>query len=125
MILCTALRKMSLVFSSRKLRQPIIWLCHAILNRFGTDIEIKDNIAVINGVDKLHSANVNATDLRGGAALVVAALCANGESNIYGIEHIDRGYENLENALSSIGADIKRSKNEGETKAKASKKEIE
>ena len=88
-------------------------------------IEIKDNIAVINGVDKLHSANVNATDLRGGAALVVAALCANGESNIYGIEHIDRGYENLENALSSIGADIKRSKNEGETKAKASKKEIE
>lgn len=95
------------------------------LNRFGTDIEIKDNIAVINGVDKLHSANVNATDLRGGAALVVAALCANGESNIYGIEHIDRGYENLENALSSIGADIKRSKNEGETKAKASKKEIE
>ena len=85
------------------------------LNRFGTDIEIKDNIAVINGVDKLHPANVHATDLRGGAALVVAALCADGESNIYCIEHIDRGYENLEKALSSIGANIKRSKNEGTT----------
>ena len=68
------------------------------LNRFGTDIEIKDNIAVINGVDKLHPA-----------------LCADGESNIYCIEHIDRGYENLEKALSSIGANIKRSKNEGTT----------
>lgn len=85
------------------------------LNRFGTDIEIKDNIAVINGVNKLHPANVHATDLRGGAALVVAALCADGESNIYCIEHIDRGYENLEKALSSIGANIKRSKNEGTT----------
>lgn len=95
------------------------------LNRFGTDIEIKDNIAVINGVDKLHCANVHATDLRGGAALVVAALCASGESNIYSIEHIDRGYENLENALSSIGADIKRSKNEGATKEKTVKKEYE
>ena len=72
-----------------------------------------DKVRVIAGKDK------------GVEALVVAALCANGESNIYGIEHIDRGYENLENALSSIGADIKRSKNEGETKAKASKKEIE
>ena len=88
-------------------------------------IEIKDNIAVINGVDKLHCANVHATDLRGGAALVVAALCASGESNIYSIEHIDRGYENLENALSSIGADIKRSKNEGATKEKTVKKEYE
>lgn len=48
--------------------------------------------------------------MRGGAALVVAALCADGESNIYCIEHIDRGYENLEKALSSIGANIKRSK---------------
>lgn len=92
------------------------------LVRFGADIDIKDNIAVINGVDKLHSSNVCATDLRGGAALVAAALCAEGESNIYDIEHIDRGYENLEKALSFIGADIKRSKYEGATKEKAEEK---
>ena len=89
------------------------------LNRFGADIDVKDNIAVINGVKKLHGANVHCTDLRGGAALVVCALCAYGESEIYDIHHIDRGYESFESALSSIGADIKRSKNEGETKEKS------
>lgn len=89
------------------------------LNRFGADIDVKDNIAVINGVKKLHGANVHCTDLRGGAALVVCALCAYGESEIYDIHHIDRGYESFESNLSSIGADIKRSKNEGETKEKS------
>ncbi len=89
------------------------------LNRFGADIDVKDNIAVINGVKKLHGANVHCTDLRGGAALVVCALCAYGESEIYDIHHIDRGYESFESTLSSIGADIKRSKNEGETKEKS------
>lgn len=93
------------------------------LNRFGADIDVKDNIAVINGVKKLHGANVHCTDLRGGAALVVCALCAYGESEIYDIHHIDRGYESFESALSSIGADIKRSKNEGETKEKSNQKE--
>ncbi len=89
------------------------------LNRFGADIDVKDNIAVINGVKKLHGANVHCTDLRGGAALVVCALCAYGESEIYDIHHIDRGYESFESNLSLIGADIKRSKNEGETKEKS------
>ncbi len=91
------------------------------LNRFGTDIDIKDNVAVVNGVKKLHASNVHATDLRGGAALVVCALYADGESKIYDIHHIDRGYESLEKALSSIGADIKRSNNEQTTKEKENK----
>ncbi|MGN0521336.1 MAG: UDP-N-acetylglucosamine 1-carboxyvinyltransferase [Eubacterium sp.] len=78
------------------------------LNRFGSDIEINDKIAIINGVKELHGANVNATDLRGGAALVIAALSANGTSTVNCINHIDRGYESIEKALSSLGADIKR-----------------
>ncbi len=84
------------------------------LCRFGADIQIDNKLAVINGVKKLHSANVIATDLRGGAALVVGALAAEGESTVSSIYHIDRGYERLEEALSSIGADIKRIKYEKE-----------
>lgn len=78
------------------------------LNRFGTDIEVNEKIAVINGVKKLHASNVNATDLRGGGALVVAALAAEGRSVISRINYIDRGYENIEGALKDLGADIKR-----------------
>lgn len=85
------------------------------LNRFGADIQVNDKLAVINGVKHLHSANVNATDLRGGAALVVAALGAEGTSTVSCIHHIDRGYENLETALSNLGADIKRISNGKET----------
>ncbi|MGN1124007.1 MAG: UDP-N-acetylglucosamine 1-carboxyvinyltransferase [Eubacterium sp.] len=88
------------------------------LCRFGPDIQIDNKLAVINGVKKLHSANGIATDLRGGAALVVAALAAEGESTISSIYHIDRGYDRLENALSSIGADIKRMDYEEERKSK-------
>ena len=84
------------------------------LNRFGCDIEINDKLAVINGVKSLHPANVYATDLRGGAALVVAALKAEGESTINCLEHIDRGYERLEDNLTLLGADIKRINNEKE-----------
>ena len=95
------------------------------LRRMGADIHQDRNHAIIKGVKKLTGATLAASDLRAGASLVVAALMADGNSTIENLHHIDRGYENLENALSSIGADIKRSKNEGETKAKASKKEIE
>lgn len=86
--------------------------CVSELNRFGAQIDVKDNIAVINGVERLHAANVKATDLRGGAALIVAALAADGETVIENIEHIDRGYERPELALAAIGADIKRTENE-------------
>lgn len=82
------------------------------LNRFGCDIEVNDNLAVINGVKELKGANVVSTDLRGGAALVVAALKAEGQSIIGDIYHIDRGYASIENELQKLGAEIKRINNE-------------
>jgi len=78
------------------------------LNRFGADITVKDSVAVVNGVKNLYGANVYCTDLRGGAALVIAALAAEGMSAIGDIYHIDRGYESIENSLAAIGADIRR-----------------
>lgn len=85
------------------------------LNLFGADISVNDRIAVVNGVKNLHSADAVCTDLRGGAAVVIAGLVANGESTIKKIYHIDRGYENIENQLNSLGADVKRIRYEKET----------
>lgn len=84
------------------------------LNRFGTDVEINNNIAVVNGVKSLTGADVYATDLRGGAALVIAGLKAEGESTVNNLCYIDRGYEKLETSLTLLGADIKRIDNEKE-----------
>lgn len=92
------------------------------LNRFGADIQLNEKLAVISGVKKLHCANVNATDLRGGAALVTAALSAEGCSQIDRVYHIDRGYEHLEENLSQLGADITRTKNGKEECKKGGKK---
>lgn len=78
------------------------------LNRFGADITVDDQMAVINGVKTLHAADVYATDLRGGAALVIAGAVAEGETTVRAIEHIDRGYERLEENFRLLGADIKR-----------------
>lgn len=78
------------------------------LNLFGTDISINDRIAVVNGVKNIHPADVKCTDLRGGAAVVIAALKANGISTVSDIYHIDRGYECIENQFALLGADIKR-----------------
>ncbi|MFR5876623.1 MAG: UDP-N-acetylglucosamine 1-carboxyvinyltransferase [Eubacterium sp.] len=78
------------------------------LCRFGADIEVNDRVAIVNGTCDIHSAGAVCTDLRGGAAVVIEALAANGVSTIKNIEHIDRGYESIEKQLSSIGADIKR-----------------
>lgn len=80
------------------------------LNRFGADITVNDRIAVVNGVKNLYGANVFCTDLRGGAALVVAGLAAEGITTIGDIYHIDRGYESIEESLKLIGADISRVK---------------
>lgn len=80
----------------------------AQLNRFGADITINDRVAIINGVDKIHSADAVCTDLRGGASVVIEALGANGKSRISRLEHLDRGYEAIEEQLSRLGADIKR-----------------
>lgn len=76
------------------------------LKKFGAKIEVKNRVAVTKGVLNLHAANVYATDLRGGAALIVAALCAKGISKIYNIPYIDRGYETIEDQLSNLGANI-------------------
>lgn len=78
------------------------------LNRFGADITVNDRSAIINGVKTLYGANVFCTDLRGGAAMVIAALAAEGKSSIGDIYHINRGYEKIEENLALIGADIKR-----------------
>lgn len=83
------------------------------LKRFGADITVNDRIAVVNGVKNLYAANVYSTDLRGGAALVIAALAAEGTSTVGDIYHIDRGYEKIEKCFNSIGARIKRIDNEG------------
>lgn len=77
------------------------------LNKMGANIELKDNShAIIHGKTKLHGASINATDLRGGAALVVAGLVADGDTVISNIEYILRGYENLILKLKNVGADI-------------------
>ncbi len=78
------------------------------LRRLGAKIRIHSNAAVIEGVPNYSAANTGATDLRGGAALVLASLSAQGNSVIDNIHYIDRGYECIEKHLSEIGADIKR-----------------
>ena len=65
-------------------------------------------VAIVEGVRKLYGANVVATDLRGGAALVLAGLAAQGETIISNVKLIDRGYEAIEKSLSLVGADIRR-----------------
>lgn len=78
------------------------------LCRLGADIRVEGKVAVVDGVRGLLCARVRARDLRGAAALVVAALCAEGTSEVEGIEYLERGYEDLELVLSSLGADIKK-----------------
>lgn len=78
------------------------------LARMGANVKIDGRSAVIEGVDHLTGTKVNATDLRAGAGLVIAALCASGETEISEVEHIDRGYEKLEEKLIGLGANIKR-----------------
>ena len=79
-------------------------------NRMGTDIVIKHGIAMINGGLSLTGAEVMASDLRAGAALVLAGLIADGETIINRVYHIDRGYDKLEQKLNAVGADIQRIK---------------
>lgn len=78
------------------------------LLRMGADIKLEGRLAVIKGVKMLTGAPVVARDLRGGAALVLAALAAEGTTVINGTKHIDRGYEDIEKKLSMVGAFIKR-----------------
>ena len=80
----------------------------AELCRMGADIRVEGRVALVTGVDHLTGASVKATDLRGGAAMVVAALAAQSASEITQIDHIDRGYDHIERAFAALGADIKR-----------------
>ncbi|MBD5384092.1 MAG: UDP-N-acetylglucosamine 1-carboxyvinyltransferase [Ruminococcaceae bacterium] len=78
------------------------------LVRLGASIKTEGRVCVVQGVKRLSGAKLCAAELRGGAALVTAALAAEGTSEITGLGYIDRGYESLEGALRSVGADIKR-----------------
>ena len=76
------------------------------LNRMGCNININGNQATIEGVDRLYGAEVMATDLRASASLILAGLCAEGETKVDRIYHIDRGYERIEEKLNYLGANI-------------------
>lgn len=78
------------------------------LLRMGADIQVDGKIAVIEGVDRLTGVNVKATDLRAGAAMIIAGLVAEGETIVEDIQYIDRGYEDVVEKFSSLGAHIRR-----------------
>jgi UDP-N-acetylglucosamine 1-carboxyvinyltransferase len=78
------------------------------LARMGADIQTRGRSAVVRGVDTLVGAPVMATDLRASMSLIIAGLVAEGETNVQRVYHLDRGYERLEEKLSSVGADIER-----------------
>ena len=78
------------------------------LIRLGADIKVDGHHAVVNGGRSLTGATVIATDLRAGAALVLAGLVAEGSTEVRDVEHIDRGYERFEAKLRALGADIER-----------------
>ena len=80
----------------------------AELNKMGAKITAQGKSAVFEGVDELFGAPVYSTDLRAGAALIVAGISANGVTEVYNLSHIDRGYENIEEKFRKIGANIQR-----------------
>lgn len=86
------------------------------LLRFGAKINAEGRMAVVEGVKILNGASVKATDLRGGSAMILAGLCADGTTEISEIHHIDRGYEEPEKVLGILGADIKRVNEDEHTK---------
>jgi len=80
----------------------------AELNKMGAKITAQGKSAIFEGVEALYGAPVYATDLRAGAALVIAGMAANGTTEIFNLKHIDRGYENIEDKFSKLGANIQR-----------------
>ena len=80
----------------------------AELKRMGADITVRGRVAFIRGVEKLHGAFLTAGDLRGGAALVIAALGAEGQSSVFDLSYVDRGYADFEYKLRRLGAKIRR-----------------
>ena len=102
--------------SGRSVIKEKIWenrFMHALeLSRMGADIKLDGNTAVVAGVKKLSSADVMASDLRASAALILAALAAEGTTEIRRVYHLDRGYEKLDEKLRSLGANV-RAEDEG------------
>ncbi|HEY9709692.1 MAG TPA: hypothetical protein V6D48_15915, partial [Oculatellaceae cyanobacterium] len=86
----------------------------AELNRMGADIRVKGKNAIVRGVPILSGAPVVATDLRASAALVLAALAAEGKTTIQGLHHLDRGYDNLEGKLRQLGVRLQRVQDESQ-----------
>jgi len=82
------------------------------LMRMGADIAIEDHHALVRGVDVLQGADVSSTDLRAGAALVLAGIAGEGETRVHNIGHIDRGYEDYVGKLRALGADVVRAETE-------------
>ncbi|MFA6940801.1 MAG: UDP-N-acetylglucosamine 1-carboxyvinyltransferase [Clostridiaceae bacterium] len=80
------------------------------LKKMGAKIKVEGQLAIIDGVDKLTGAKIKATDLRAGAAMIIAGLTAEGATEVSGLDHIDRGYPHIENKLKNLGADIIRVK---------------
>ena len=78
------------------------------LARLGANISLQGSTALVRGVERLHGAEVMATDLRASVSLVLAALVAEGETTVHRIYHLDRGYESLDRKLVQCGADIQR-----------------
>jgi len=104
---------LALVLGSSEIKETIFenrFMQVPELNRMGADIHIDNNVSIIKGVEEFSSAEVMASDLRAGAALIMAALKAKGETIVTRIYHVDRGYEEIEKKLQKIGADIERIK---------------
>ena len=80
------------------------------LNKMGAKITAQGKTAIFEGVDELFGAPVYSSDLRAGAALIIAGVSANGVTEVYNLNHIDRGYEHIEDKFRKIGANIKRIK---------------
>ncbi|HAH07000.1 MAG TPA: UDP-N-acetylglucosamine 1-carboxyvinyltransferase [Elusimicrobia bacterium] len=102
---------MCLARGKSRIREEIFerrFLHAAELTRMGADVQIRSRDAVIQGVPELRGAPVMASDIRAGAALIVAALAAKGESEVHRVYHIDRGYERVERVLRGVGARIRR-----------------
>jgi UDP-N-acetylglucosamine 1-carboxyvinyltransferase len=80
----------------------------AELNKMGANITPQGKTAIFEGVNELVGAPVTATDLRAGAALIIAGISAKGKTEVYNLSHIDRGYENIEEKFRKLGAKIER-----------------
>ena len=83
------------------------------LRKLGANIDVEGHIAIVEGVDQLQGTEVQATDLRAGAAMVLAGLAAEGSTTITNVQYIDRGYEGMVEKLTSLGACIDRITDDG------------